>query len=131
MIALEVSLNGKRVCIAGAEDLAVLSTIVTAVGKLGKKTVPARPDETGGEIHYSVGGLTAREDPKKDVHMNWKSVAPLRVGDVIQVKVLESDKADPPRSREKARRRTDKPSGSGKRQLRGAVSKRKPMTRRG
>ena len=55
MIALEVSLNGKRVCIAGAEDLAVLTTSVTAVGKLGRKTVPARPDETGGQIHYSVG----------------------------------------------------------------------------
>jgi hypothetical protein len=37
MIALEVSLNGKLVCRAGADDLSVLSAHVTASGKLGKK----------------------------------------------------------------------------------------------
>src|SRR6185369_17699 len=85
MIGLKVSLNGKQVCVAGADDLAVLNAIVTASGKLGNKTVPARPDDTTGEIFYSVGGLTARPDPTKDVHMRWKSIAPLQVGDVIQV----------------------------------------------
>ena len=105
MIALEVKRNGKRVCIAGADDLAVLSAHVTAVGKLGKKTVPARPDDTTGEIHYSVGGLTARPDPKKDVHLKWKSVAPLRVGDVIEVRVLETEKVDRATSRTKAKRK--------------------------
>jgi hypothetical protein len=130
MIALEVSLNGKRVCIAGAEDLAVLTTSVAAVGKLGQKTVPARPEETGGEFHYSVGGLTARQNPEKDVHLRWKSVAPLQVGDVIQVKILETDKVDPPRSRKKARPRTGEPSGFRQRRVRAAVSKRKPAARR-
>jgi hypothetical protein len=105
MIALEVRKNGKRVCIAGADDLAVLSAHVTACGKLGKKTVPARPDDTTGEIHYSVGGLTARPDPKKDVHMNWKSVAPLRVGDVIEVRILDTEKVDRATSRTKAKRK--------------------------
>ena len=64
MIAFDVRLNGKRVCIAGSEDLAVLSAIVTASGKLGSKTVPARPDDTKGEVFYGVGGLTARPDPE-------------------------------------------------------------------
>ena len=105
MIALEVRLNGKRVCIAGADDLAVLSAHVTACGKLGNKTVPARPDDTTGEIFYSVGGLTARPDPTKDVHMRWKSVAPLKVGDVIQVEVVETDKPDRAKSRTKAKPR--------------------------
>jgi hypothetical protein len=110
MIALEVRLNGKQVCIAGAEDLAVLTTNVTAVGKLGKKTVPLRPDETGGEIHYSVGGLTSRPEPEKDVHLRWKSVVPLQVGDVIQVRILETEKADRASSWQKAKRRTGAPS---------------------
>jgi hypothetical protein len=105
MIALEVKLNGKRVCIAGADDLAVLSAHVTACGKLGKNTVPARPDDTTGEIHYTVGGLTARPDPKKDVHFKWKSVAPLRIGDVIEVRILETEKIDRATSRTKAKRR--------------------------
>lgn len=105
MIAFEVRRNGKRVCIAGAEDLAVLSAHVTAMGKLGKKTVPARPDDTAGEIHYSVGGLTAWTDPKKDVHLKWKSVERLEVGDVIEIRVLETKKADRAASRTKAKRK--------------------------
>src|SRR6266540_7339471 len=105
MIALEVKLNGKRICIAGADDLSVLSAHVTACGKLGKKTVPARPDDTTGEIHYSVGGLTARPDPKKDVHVKWKSIAPLRVGDVIEIRILETEKVDHATSRTNAKRK--------------------------
>jgi hypothetical protein len=108
MIVFEVSLNGKRVCVAGAEDLGVLTTSVTAVGKLGNRTVPLRPDQTGGEIHYSIGGLTSRKNPDKDVHVRWKSVAPLGVGDVIQVKILEGEKADRAISRQKAKSRTIK-----------------------
>jgi hypothetical protein len=105
MIALEVRKNGKPVCVAGADDLAVLNTIVSAVGKLGKKTVPARPDETTTEIHYSVGGLTSRADPDKDVHVRWKTVTPLKVGDVIEVRILETEKVDRATSRIKARRK--------------------------
>ena len=105
MIALEVRKNGKRVCIAGAEDLAVLAANISAVGKLGKKTVPARPDETTGEIHYSVGGLTSRPDPDKDVHLRWKSVAPLKIGDVIEVRILETERVDRATSRVKAKKK--------------------------
>lgn len=106
MIAFEVKLNGKRICIAGAEDLAVLHTNVVAAGTLGAKTVPARPGDTKNDLFYSVSGLTRRSDSKKDVHLNWKSIAPLKVGDVIQVKVLEVKKADPPKARKKAARRS-------------------------
>ena len=105
MIALEIKLNGKLVCIAGAEDLCVLSTNVSAVGKLGKRTVPARSDETTGEIHYSVGGLTSRPDPDKDVHLRWKSVAPLKIGDVIEVRIIETEKVDRATSRTRAKRK--------------------------
>lgn len=102
MIAFEVRLNGKRICTAGAEDLAVLNTTINACGKLGRKTVPARPDDTHGEVFYSVGGLTARPDPEKDVHVRWKSIAPLKVGDMIQVKVVDVKKADRAKERIKA-----------------------------
>ncbi len=101
MIALEVTLNGKRVCVAGAEDLSVLSTSVAAVGKLGKKTMRRRADETF-DIFYHIGGLTSRPDPAKDVHVDWKSSAPLKIGDVIQVRILDAQKADRPKSRKKA-----------------------------
>ena len=105
MFALEVRKNGKRVCIAGAEDLAVLSASVTAVGKLGRKTVPARPDETTCEVHYSVGGLTSRPDPDKDVHLRWRSVAPLKIGDVIEIRILETERVDHATSRVRAKKK--------------------------
>jgi len=47
----------------------------------------------------------ARPDPAKDVHLRWKSIAPLKVGDVIQVKVLDVAKADRPKSRQNATRK--------------------------
>ena len=109
MIAFDVRLNGKRICIAGAEDLAVLTTSIHALGKLGASTVPARPDEEA-EVFYSIGGLTSRSDPDKDVHMRWKSSTPLKVGDVIQVRVLEVNQADPPKSRKKAVRKRAQPN---------------------
>ena len=85
--------------------MAVLSASIAAVGKLGKKTVPARPDETTGEIHYSVGGLTSRPDADKDVHLNWKSVAPLKIGDVIEVRIIETEKVDRATSRTRANKK--------------------------
>ena len=102
MIAFEVTLNGKRVCIAGAEDLGVLSVSLSACGRLGKKTVPARPEETC-DIFYSVGGLTSRRNAKKDVHLDWKSIEPLSPGDIIQVRVIETEKVDRAKSRSKAK----------------------------
>ena len=103
MIAFEVSLNGKRICTAGADDLGVLSTIVSACGKLGKNSVPYRPDETSGEVHFSVSGLTSRSNPKKDVHLRWKSIAPLAIGDVVLVKVVQTEKVDRAKSRTRAK----------------------------
>jgi hypothetical protein len=105
MIAFEVSVNGKRVCTAGADDLGVLSAIISACGKLGKRTISARPDETSGDVHYSVGGLTSRRDSRKDVHVRWKSVAPLQIGDVVKVGVVETHKVDRPKIRTKAKRK--------------------------
>src|SRR6478752_5568900 len=106
MIAFEVILNGKRICTAGAEDLYVLTADMTAAGKLGKKTVyEGLPDDTLPEVqlHYSVGGLTRRRNPEKDVHLTWKSVRRLRVGDSLEVRVVEVRKADQPKSQVSAK----------------------------
>ena len=102
MIAYEVSHNGKVVCIAGAEDLAILTTHITAVGKLGNKTIPFHPEEKTGRVSLSVTGLTKRKDSKKDVHLRWVGHSELKVGDIIQVRVLKTKVADKPKSRMKA-----------------------------
>lgn len=104
MIAFEVFHNGRRVCIAGASDLCVLSTHITAAGKLGNETVPFHPDQTTGKVSLSVGGLTRRKNPKKDVHMNWLSLTKLKIGDVVEVRVTDTEKVDKPKTR---KRRTE------------------------
>ena len=43
------------------------------------------------------------------MHLRWASVVPLRVGDVVEVTVVEADKADRPRSRKRAEARPAKP----------------------
>ena len=129
MIALEVKLNGKRVCIAGAEDLCVLGASVSAVGKLGKKTVPARPDESA-DLFYSVGGLTSRLPPRANAHVNWQSVTPLKIGDTIEVRIIETNRADRARSRRKAKPQNGEPSGSRQRRVEAQVGKRRPVARR-
>jgi hypothetical protein len=94
MIALRVTLNEKLLCVAGADDLAVLNAIVGAVGNLGAKT---RRDRNGRpDLYLSVGGLTNRvEGP--DEHVRWAKQRRLRKGDKIQVEVLETDKVDSPK----------------------------------
>ena len=102
MIAFKITRNGREICTAGAEDLAVLSAIVSATGKLGSDTVPSHPDRIGADVYFSVGGLTGRKDPKKDVHVDWESVSSLNVGDVITVTVIETSVVDRPKRRRKA-----------------------------
>ena len=105
MIAYEVRINGRKICVAGAGDLSVLTAGVTAVGKLGPRTKPPRPDDVTNDIHLRVGGLTGRADASRDVHLDWTSFRELSVGDVVQIKVLDVAKADRPRSRSPAKRR--------------------------
>lgn len=108
MLAFEVKLNGKRICVAGMKDLAILNAGVTAAGPLGEKTVKVRPDEDR-EIFYSVSGLTGRRDPDTDVHVRWRSIEHIQVGDVLQIKVVETDQVDRPRSRKRRKRSTSLP----------------------
>ena len=96
MLILELTINGKVVARAGREDLAVLTSCVTAVGVLGRRS--AGPLKSTGEtdIHVHLGGLTAKKDRTKDVHLNWIRHTPLEVGDEVKVRVLEALKADRP-----------------------------------
>ncbi|MCC7420110.1 MAG: hypothetical protein IT428_07520 [Planctomycetaceae bacterium] len=98
MIAFEVKLNGKRICIAGAEDLLVLSTHITGVGMLGPKTAPERMHRPKTEVCLGITGMTARKDPAEDLHVHWTEMEPLKAGDSIEVTVLDVTEVDPPRS---------------------------------
>jgi hypothetical protein len=90
MIALAVYLNGKKLTVAGAEDLGVLSAILSAGGTLGKTTVPYRKNNRRRvSVHLSVGGLTRRPNGQ-DEHLRWIRVKPVRIGDMISVRIIRT-----------------------------------------
>ena len=45
------------------------------------------------EVYRSAGGLSGRADPKKDMHLRWRELMPLHVGDGVEIRVLEAKKA--------------------------------------
>ena len=102
MIALKTTLNGKQLCIAGAEDLCVLNSIVNAVGKLGDLSRPHNGSDEAPDIFLSVGGLTGRESAD-DEHFRWTEHQILSVGDEIRISVLDVTEAELPTSRTYAR----------------------------
>jgi hypothetical protein len=83
MRAFRISLNGKRLCVAGVGETGVLSTIVSYVN--------------GARAHsldVSVGGLFT---PSGE-HAEWKRVN-LKVGDSVGVTVIETESVDKPKKR--------------------------------
>jgi hypothetical protein len=89
-VILEVSVNGEQFAVAGEESLSVLSTHVTAVGKLGAESSGVKKRLDGGiEIDLSVGGLTNRGNRRRDEHLNWGSRRALKMGDEVRIVVRE------------------------------------------
>ena len=84
MKALEVFINGHRVCLAGVGDDGVLNAIVNSIGN------PKREDD----IFLSVGGL----DCVTDEHLRWESPS-IGVGAEVLVRVIEAAEVDPPSER--------------------------------
>ena len=77
MIGLEVSLNGRRLCTAGAGDVGVVTAIVSSVAK--RKA-----------LELEIGGLA------EDVDMKWAVPQSLAVGDEVNIRIVETDEPDPP-----------------------------------
>jgi hypothetical protein len=104
MIAYQVHLNGKQICIAGADDLGVLNAIVTIGGRLGSKSVRFRPPQSSDDAAEErprptlhVGGLTARGVEGAEEHLRWRPDVAVAIGDVVEVRIIEvsPDAADP------------------------------------
>lgn len=99
MLAFEVWLNGKKVALAGNDDLAVLTSTINAVGKLGSKT--SRKGQ-GKDLFLNVGGLTSRKLGKPNEHLNWLRQKKLREGDEVRIRLVSVTKCDRPTHRSPA-----------------------------
>ena len=106
MYAFKVRINNQKPVIGGADDLGVLSAIITGTGKLGANSCPSRDDETQ-DFTFRLGGLTSRPNGTSDEHLVWLTHDELKPGDTITVEIIEADHADPVVSGEEAQQRQD------------------------
>ena len=108
MIALEVSLNGQFITLAGRDDLCVLNTIIDAVGVLGRDSGGTKTKKADFDLKFSVGGLAASSEEDPGEHVRWVQSRRLKIGDLIEVRVLESNTADKPIKVKKASNQQNK-----------------------
>jgi hypothetical protein len=99
MIAFEISIDGQKKCTAGVSDLGVTSVIATWVGRVSRDPVSGQPipDRFEEELTLDAGGL-AHDPDGASVHVRWLH-QPLKVGQQITLAIVETQDADPPRSR--------------------------------
>ena len=85
MIAFEVSVNDQRLCVAGIGSDGVFNTIVNYA---------ASPDvDLPDPLWIHIGGLANGE------HLRWvnrEGRSVLKVGDVVQIKIVEAEHVDSP-----------------------------------
>ena len=106
MLAFRVQLNAQQPVVGGADDLGVLTTTITAVGKLGSTSRPRRAIEDF-DIHLRLGGLTSRGPGIQDDHLVWFEDYDLKPGDKVSLEVIEAAAADPVQSGKPAQQRAD------------------------
>ena len=79
MLSFNVSLNGKKLCLAGIGKRGVLSVILNWVAS-----------DRGEDLFLHAGGLANEE------YIDWIDHARLQVGDEIRVQVCEVESVDDP-----------------------------------
>jgi len=110
MIAFEISIDGQKKCTAGVADLGVASVMANWIRRASRdpasgQPIPGRFEE---ELTLDVGGL-AHDPDGAAVHINWLR-QPLQLGQQITLAIVETEKADPPRARER-----EDPTGAARR----------------
>lgn len=94
MIAFEVSLNRKKICLAGVGDRGVLSAILSWAKREGQDTEAEESGKSEEELMLSVGGLIT----SKKEHVRWTEKT-LTVGDEVCIRVTDLESVDPPAAR--------------------------------
>ena len=92
MLAFDIEIDRKKYVTAGVEDWSLLSLPVTA--SRHEEHSPVRD----GYIECSIGGLTLPDGESTRHHFRWV-VAPLNVGSVLTVRVVDVLEADKPKKR--------------------------------
>jgi hypothetical protein len=95
MRALEVKLNGKKICVAGVEVGSVIASVGTARRAGGKRRRAKGVDEhTALTVSGYVETRTSHEHPW---WVSADAIPTLGVGDRVTIRVVNIDRADEPR----------------------------------
>jgi hypothetical protein len=105
MLAMEVLKNGVRLCVAGAQDLGLLTANFSAAGSLGPRAWDFSGKTTKPHMHLHVGGLTSRRGEPDD-HLDWVGHMEIQTGDAVTLRFIEIDEADAPAESRPAEHKT-------------------------
>ena len=76
--------------------MCVLSTIISAIGVLGKQSSGTKTKKDSFELSFRVGGLSSESDEDPGQQFEWISKPGLKIGDEIVVRILDVEHADDP-----------------------------------
>jgi len=103
MLAFELIVDDRRICLAGMEDWAVMSVILSGVRHRD------RDPADGGRLDVSAGGLSERDENGVAHHARWEKVD-LQVGSKVTITLVETDQPDPPIRRYRSDREVQEPA---------------------
>jgi hypothetical protein len=95
VLCFEIGVNGQRYCLAGVGERGILSAFVTYYRIPPDDALP----DLGRRVHLNVNG--SRPDGSS---VQWPpgpspdATVPLRMGDVVTIRVVEAASADPGRA---------------------------------
>lgn len=87
MIVFEVTINGQKIKSCGTENCSVLNVILNSVG--------FKSADDLGDLHLRMGGMTDSDEENVCYHLRFGEV-PLKIGDEVSVRIIESNQADAP-----------------------------------
>ena len=92
VLAIEIELNGKRLVVAGAKDLAILSAQIAAGVGPEKRTLQVHLDT----FHLTAMGLTSPKSASRMANLTWVNGLPLQLGDSITFRIVQVEQPDAP-----------------------------------
>jgi hypothetical protein len=102
MIAFEIEINGKKLCTAGIDaKFGVLTSILSwAKRDVGHISDEAKAKLLEEELKLTVGGhISYGKDDYENVQWSGRELKP---GDQIEIKIIETDEADEPKTKKRS-----------------------------
>jgi hypothetical protein len=93
MLAIEITVDGKRRVVAPVSGMDLMIAGVHAGNRLAEEPMSGRPKVFEDYLELNVGGIGENE------HQSWVRMLPLAAGTEVVMRIVEVDRADPPAER--------------------------------